>query len=156
MHIVDKYRELGSYRATARACGVDHHTVKAVVERVERGDVGDERAPVVREHNHDGVADVVRRRVEQTQGRITAKRLLPLARVEGYDGSDRNFRRLVAQAKGDYHRYGRIFRPWRPAAGEFLAIDYGSWAGGMCSARCWCGRASASCGSPATSNSRRR
>ena len=129
MHIVEKYRELGSYRAAGRACGVDHHTVKAVVERVARGEVGAPRTPVVRTHNYDAVADLVRRRVEQTRGRITAKRLLPVARADGYAGSDRNFRRLVAAAKADYHRYGRIFRPWRPAAGEFLVIDYGSWAG---------------------------
>lgn len=129
MHIVEKYRELGSYRAAARACGVDHKTVKAVVDRVERGEVGSPRRPVVRERNYDAVADVMRRRVEATQGRISAKRLLPAARVEGYDGSDRNFRRLVAVAKADYRRHGRIFRPWRPAAGEFLAIDYGAWAG---------------------------
>ena len=98
MHIVDKYRELGSYRAAGRACGVDHKTVKAVVDRVERGEAGASRAPVVRDRNYDAVADVVRRRVTQTQGRITAKRLLPVARAEGYDGSDRNFRRLVADA----------------------------------------------------------
>jgi hypothetical protein len=129
MHIVEKYRELGSYRAAARACGVDHKTVKAVVDRVARGEAGAPRKPVVRERNYDAVADVVARRVEQTQGRITAKRLLPVARAEGYGGSDRNFRRLVAQAKADYRRHGRIFRPWRPGPGEFLAIDYGSWAG---------------------------
>jgi len=129
MHIVEKYRELGSYRAVGRACGVDHKTVKAVVDRVEGGQAGEPRKPVVREHNYDAVADVVRRRVEQPQGRITAKWLLPVARVEGYDGSDRNFRRVVAQAKADYRRHGRIFRPWRPAPGEFLAIDYGAWAG---------------------------
>src|SRR5680860_1847594 len=94
MHIVEKYRELGSYRAAGDACGVDHKTVKAVVDRVARGDVGAPRKPVAREHNYDAVADVVRRRVEQTRGRISAKRLLPAARVEGYDGSDRNFRHL--------------------------------------------------------------
>ena len=129
MHIVQKYRELGSYRAAGDACGVDHKTVKAVVDRVERGDVGAPRKPVVREHNYDAVADVVRRKVEQTRGRITAKRLLPIVRAEGYDGSDRNLRRLVADAKADYRRHGRIFRPWRPAPGEFLAIDYGVWEG---------------------------
>ena len=90
MHIVEKYRELGSYRAAGDACGVDHKTVKAVVDRVERGDVGAPRKPVAREHNYDAVADVVRRKVEQTRGRITAKRLLPIVRAEGYDGSDRN------------------------------------------------------------------
>jgi len=129
MHIVGKYRELGSYRAAGRACGVDHKTVKAVVDRVERGQVGVSRMPVARERNFDAVAAVVGRRVEATRGRISAKRLLPVVRAEGYDGSDRNFRRLVAQAKADYRRHGRIFRPWRPAAGEFLAIDYGTWAG---------------------------
>lgn len=129
MHIVERYRELGSYRAAGRACGVDHKTVKAVVDRVERGDAGAPRKPVARERNFDAVADVVRRRVEQTQGRISAKRLLPTARAEGYDGSARNFRRLVAEAKADYRRHGRVLRPWRPAPGEFLAIDYGTWAG---------------------------
>src|SRR5680860_1229982 len=58
MHIVEKYRELGSYRAAGDACGVDHKTVKAVVDRVERGDVGAPRKPVAREHNYDAVADV--------------------------------------------------------------------------------------------------
>lgn len=127
MNIVEKYRELGSYRAAARACGVDHKTVKTVVERVARGETQVTRAPVAREHNYDAVAGVVRRKVESTRGRISAKRLLPIAQAEGYEGSDRNFRRLVADAKADYRRHGRIFRPWRPAAGEFLAIDYGAW-----------------------------
>ena len=127
MHIIEKYRELGSYRAAARACGVDHKTVKAVVERAARGETEVTRARVVREHNYDAVADMVRRKVESTQGRISAKRLLPIARAEGYEASDRNFRRLVAEAKSDYRRHGRIFRPWRPAPGEFLAIDYGTW-----------------------------
>jgi hypothetical protein len=36
-------------------------------------------------------------RVAKTQGRISAKRLLPAARAAGYGGSDRNFRRLVAK-----------------------------------------------------------
>jgi hypothetical protein len=106
---------------------VDHKTVKAVVERAARGEVVVTRAPVVREHNYDAVAAVVRRKVEATQGRISAKRLLPIARAEGYAGSDRNLRRLVAAAKADWRRHGRIFRPWRPAPGEFLAIDYGTW-----------------------------
>jgi hypothetical protein len=127
MNIVEKYRELGSYRAAGRACGVDHKTVKAVVERAVRGEVEVTRAPVAREHNYDTVADVVRRKVESTQGRISAKRLLAIAQAEGYEGSDRNFRRLVAEAKADYRRHGRIFRPWRPAPGEFCAIDYGTW-----------------------------
>lgn len=156
MNIVEKYRELGSYRAAGRACGVDHKTVKVVVDRVERGEVDAPCKPVVREHNYDAIADLVRRRVEQTQGRISAKRLLPVAKAEGYAGSDRNFRRLVAGAKAGYRRCGRIFRPWRPAPGEFLAIDYGSWDAGRSSARCWCGHGSGSCASAVISSSRPR
>lgn len=38
-----------------------------------------------------------------SQGRITAKRLLPIAQA-GFDGSDRNFRRAVAAAKTAYRR----------------------------------------------------
>jgi hypothetical protein len=99
MHIVEKYRELGSYRAAGRACGVDHKTVKAVVERAARGETQVTSAPVVRERNYDTVADVVRRKVESTRGRISAKRRLPIARADGYEGSERNFRRLVAEAR---------------------------------------------------------
>ena len=130
MNIVERYRELGSYRAAGDACGVDHKTVKAVVDRAERGDgVAERRRPRMRQRNYDPVSDLVRRRVEATRGRITAKRLLPAARAEGYAGSDRNFRRLVAAAKADWRRHGRVFRPWRPGPGEFLAVDYGTWAG---------------------------
>ena len=69
MNIVEKYRELGSYRAAGLACGVDHKTVKAVVARAERGEVEVTRAPVAREHNYDAVADVVRAKVDKTRGR---------------------------------------------------------------------------------------
>jgi transposase len=129
MNIVDKYRELGSYRAAARACGVDHKTVRAVVERIDRGETDVTRVTRSRAHNYDDVADLVAARVRKTRGRITAKRLLPVARAAGYEGSDRNFRRLVADAKASWRRGGRRYRPWRPGPGEFLVIDYGSWAG---------------------------
>jgi hypothetical protein len=67
--------------------------------------------------------------VRKTRGRITAKRLLPVARAAGYAGSDRNFRRVVADAKAAWRRKGRLYRPWRPGPGEFVVIDYGAWAG---------------------------
>jgi hypothetical protein len=86
MHIVDKYRELGSYRAAGQACGVDHKTVKRVVERAERGEVDPPRRPRLRAHNYDAVAGLVARRVEETRGRISAKRLLAAASAEGYEG----------------------------------------------------------------------
>ena len=46
------------------------------------------------------VAELVAAKVKASHGRISAKRLLPTARAAGYAGSARNFRRLVAQAKG--------------------------------------------------------
>ena len=46
--------------------------------------------------NYDSVAELVTERVEKSQGRMSAKRMLPIARAAGYEGSARNFRRLVA------------------------------------------------------------
>ena len=57
-----------------------------------------------RAHNYDGVAELVAARVAKTAGRISAKRLLPVARAAGYEGSARNFRRLVAEAKSEWRR----------------------------------------------------
>ncbi len=71
--------------------------MKRIVEAHNVGGIGVEKAPRVR--NYDEVADLVAKRVKDTSGRISAKRLLPAARVAGYEGSARNFRRLVADAK---------------------------------------------------------
>src|SRR5207245_11486622 len=86
---------------------------------------------LARGRNYDVVAGLAAERVEKTSGRISAKRLLPAARVAGYAGSDRNFRRLVAPAKEAWraeHRRGRRPAVWSP--GEYLVIDWGS-AGGL-------------------------
>jgi hypothetical protein len=45
------------------------------------------------------VTELVVERVEKSEGRMSAKRMLPIARAAGYEGSDRNFRQLVADAK---------------------------------------------------------
>lgn len=63
MNIVDTYRELGSYRAAARACGADHRTVKQVVERAQRGQLDQPRRQQLRERNYDAVADQVKRKL---------------------------------------------------------------------------------------------
>jgi hypothetical protein len=55
--------------------------------------------PVARPHNYDTVTDLVAVRSDKAHGRMSAKRLLPIARAAGYQGSDRNFRRLVAEQK---------------------------------------------------------
>ncbi len=130
MNIVSTYREIGTYRGAADLCGTTHKTVKRVVERAEAGGEPPARAP--RAHNFDQVVDLVAERIEKSAGRISAKRLLPIARADGYEGSARNFRRLVAAQKAlwrkDHHR-GRRPAVW--AAGEYLVIDWAEVAPGL-------------------------
>ena len=128
MDIIAAYREAGTYRGAAEITGTTHKTVKRVIARHESGGAAPERAP--RGRNYDGVAALVAERVEKTAGRISAKRLLPAARAAGFAGSDRNFRRLVAEAKAAWrreHHRGRRPAVWSP--GEHLVIDWGSLAG---------------------------
>ena len=97
MDILAAYREVGSYRGAAPVCGTTHKTVRRVVERHIAGGVLPQRKDRVR--NYDEVRALVAERVPASQGRISAKRLLPAARAAGYAGSARNFRRLVAEAR---------------------------------------------------------
>jgi hypothetical protein len=120
------YREVGSYRAAADICGTTPKTVKRSVEAARRAQAGGGESPGEVTHNYDGVADLVAVAVERTKGRITAKRLLPVAAAAGYVGSARNFRRLVASAKAAWraknHR-GRRPGVWAP--GDVVAFDWG-------------------------------
>jgi transposase len=129
MNIISTYREVGTYRAAAELCGTTHKTVKRVVERAEAGGPP-QREP--RARNFDLVRDLVAERVAKSAGRISAKRLLPIARAAGYAGSARNFRRLVAAQKAlwrkDNHR-GRRPAVWSP--GEYLVIDWAEAAPGL-------------------------
>jgi transposase len=120
LDIINAYRELGSYRAAAKLCGTTHKTVRRIVER-QQGGPRPERPR--RPRTTDVVAELIAERVERTQGRISAKRLLVAARAAGYEGSDRSFRRAVAEAKAA-HRRRRQFRPWLPAPGGYLVIDW--------------------------------
>ena len=122
LDILSRYRELGSYRATAALCGTTHKTVRRVVER--RGKPPAERPP--RRRNTDPVVALVAERVRATDGRISAKRLLPVCRAAGYQGSARNLRRAVARAKAAWRRERRTYRPWLPVPGEHLVIDWGT------------------------------
>jgi transposase len=124
MDVIAAYRDVGSYRGAAAICGTTHKTVKRIIELHEAGGAVPEKAP--RARNYDEVADLVAKRVEDTSGRISAKRLLPEARAAGYVGSARNLRRLVADAKRAWRRdHPRGRRPgvWMP--GETLIIDWG-------------------------------
>jgi transposase len=129
MDMIAAYREVGSYRGAAVMCGSDPKTVKrAVLRHLMGAPAAAERTQRVR--NYDAVADVVATRVESTQGRISAKRLLPEVRAAGYEGSARNFRRLVAKAKRAWrarNHSGRRPGVWAP--GNTLVIDWGSQGG---------------------------
>jgi len=124
MDILSAYREVGTYRGAADMCGTTAKTVKRKVLADTAATADGDTEPVA--HNYDGVRDVVADRVAKTYGRITAKRLLPVAVAAGYDGSGRNFRRLVADAKATWrnanHR-GRRPGVWTP--GDMLVIDWG-------------------------------
>jgi len=128
MDVIAAYREVGSYRGAAAICGTTHKTVKRIIEQHEAVGTLVERIP--RARNYDEVTDLVAQRVKDTTGRISAKRLLPEARVAGYVGSARNFRRLVAEAKAQWrqgHHRGRRPGVWSP--GEMLIIDWGTQGG---------------------------
>jgi transposase len=125
LDIVNAYEETGSMRAAAVLCGTTHKTVKRVLDRRAAGQrPGQRRAP------QPGLAepftDLIYRKVRATDGRITAKRLLPIARAAGYTGSARTFRRAVAAQKVLWRRHRRVYRPWVPEPGQHLLIDYGT------------------------------
>src|SRR5215212_4821247 len=131
MDVIAAYRDVGSYRGAAAICGTTHKTVKRIIEAHEAATSGEvpvrlQRAP--RARNYDAVAELVTAKVKQSHGRISAKRLLPAARAAGYEGSPRNFRRLVGEAKqqwrqGQLRAGGRRPAVWAP--GETLVIDWG-------------------------------
>ena len=128
MDIISAYREVGSYRRAAAMCATTPKTVRRVIERHEAGAAAPERKP--RERNYEPVAELVAKKIAVTHGRISAKRLLPEMRAAGYEGSARNFRRLVAEAKAQWrrtHHRGRRPAVWSP--GEHLVIDWGVLAG---------------------------
>lgn len=123
LDIINAYQELGSYRAAALLCGTSDKTVKRAVARRENGNFEyRERPPVV--SNTEVAREVVAEKVRATDGLISAKRLLPLARAAGYQGSLRNLRRLVAEMKRDWRRRRRVYRPWQPVPGEHLVCDW--------------------------------
>jgi transposase len=130
MDIVAAYEQVGTFRGAAALCGTTHKTVKRVVVAHEAGEPPDRPRRPVGPRNTDVVKDLIAEKVRATDGRISAKRLLPIAQAAGYAGSGRNFRRAVAAVKASWRRQRRVFRPWIPAPGEHLVIDWtveGSW-----------------------------
>src|ERR1700680_1385176 len=126
MEIVNAYAAVGTYRGAAALCGTTHKTVKRVLERRQAGQL-EPRVPPP--SNTAEVEGLIAKRVQATDGRISAKRLLPVARKAGYTGSPRNFRRAVATAQATWKRERRTDRPWGPGAGAHPVIDWAEEAG---------------------------
>jgi hypothetical protein len=99
MDVIAAFREVGSYRGAAEICGTTHKTVKRIVIAQQQGWSEDLEVRRSRPRNFDCVADLVAERVEKTQGRISAKRLLPKARTAGYVGSARNLPATSGQSE---------------------------------------------------------
>jgi transposase len=123
MEIVNAYEAVGTYRGAAALCGTTHKTVKRVLERRQAGRLERRGAPP---RNTAAVRELIAKRIRDTDGRISAKRLLPPARAEGYTGSARNFRRAVAEAKAAWKKQRRTYHPWVPVPGEHLVVDWAS------------------------------
>jgi len=128
MDCIAAFESVGTYRGAAAMCGVDPKTVRRKVEAHRQGVLDEqrvERAPVAK--NTDIARMIVKGKVVESKGRISAKRLLPIVRAGGYTGSARNFRRLVAEVKkvlrteqGHHQRRPAVWSP-----GDVLAIDWG-------------------------------
>jgi transposase len=134
MEIQEAYQEVGTYRGAAEICGVDPKTVKRLIEGAESLA---EKKP---SHNYEAVRELIAEKLKKTAGKISAKRLLPSARAAGYEGSPRNFRRLVAEERKKWRSTratGRRPGVWAP--GDVLAFDWGQ-SGVLfvfCAVLCW-------------------
>ncbi|MHB8325077.1 MAG: IS21 family transposase [Candidatus Dormibacteria bacterium] len=90
--------------------------------------------------NTDPVMAVIEAKVRMTDGRISAKRLLPVVKVAEYTGSARNLRRAVAVTKSAWRQQRRTDRPWILVPGEYLSIDWTPLKDGLemfCAVLCW-------------------
>jgi len=129
MDIVHAYQTVGTYRGAAVLCGTTHKTVKRVLERQARGHLARRAAHPPKA---SVVTGLITERLAQTDGRISAKRLLPLARAAGYPGSLRTFQRAVRAAKAAHRAQRRSYRPWVPMPGEHLVVDWAEADGWQC------------------------
>jgi transposase len=121
MDIVHAYETVGTYRGAAALCGTTHKTVRRVLERRTREQTGRRRS---HEPLAAAVTSVIAERVRQSDGRISAKRLLKTVEAAGYAGSLRSLQRAVKAAKAEWKQKRRTYRPWVPIPGEHLVVDW--------------------------------
>src|SRR5262249_22079137 len=101
-------------------------------------------AVVARGRAIDPYLGLIRERVDTTQGRVKAKRLLKLLRAAGYRASLRTLQRALRIEKRSWQqRQRRVYRPWVSAPGDFLIVDWGevgsiSTAAGQRKLYCFC------------------
>ena len=89
--------------------------------------------------------------MRQTDGRISAKRLVAVATAGGYSGSLRTLQRAVKRAKAAWKQARRAYRPWVLTPGEHLVVDWASEGGWeiFCAVLPWSVSSRARIGSPA-------
>src|SRR3981081_3195092 len=92
MEMVNASELVGTYRGAAALCGTTAKTVKRVLGRRTDGQVG-RRPRTPRMRNTAAVVPLIRQSIRTTDGRISAKRLLALAKKDGYSGSAADFPR---------------------------------------------------------------
>ena len=83
MDIIAAYEQVGTFRGAAALCGTTHRTVKRKVLEHQAGEPPDRRRRPVNAKNTECVRDVIAEKVRATDGRISAKRLLPIAQAAG-------------------------------------------------------------------------
>jgi transposase len=128
VEIIALYEELGSYRAVGALLGCDHKTVKRYVQAA--GEAGQLAPALQRARVTDDFSGLIAARVEQSGGRVTARRLMRIMRAAGYGGSERSLRRALAEAKAVWRARqaleGRVYRPWVSEPGEWMLCDWGA------------------------------
>jgi transposase len=128
VEIIALYEELGSYRAVGALLGCDHKTVKRYVQAA--GEAGQLAPALQRARVTDDFSGLIAGRVEQSGGRVTARRLMRIMRPAGYGGSERSLRRALAEAKAAWRAKqaleGRVYRPWVSEPGEWMLCDWGA------------------------------
>lgn len=126
MDVIAAYELVGTCRGAGRSVAPTHRTVKRIVDAHQAQLVGGLVVRKDRGHNYAMVADLVASKVTKTQGRISAKRLLPAARVAGYEGRrGASVGWWLRRSRGwrrDRHR-GRRPGVWLP--GETLLVGWG-------------------------------